>query len=301
MSLELSNLFSVKGIVAIITGGGTGLGRTVALALDANHAAKVFIIGRREQPLQETAAQAANRSVIPIVADITSQDSLQNAYHAIAAQTSHIDLLFANSGTNGPVTHIPPKSDGSPPTLAEFRDHHWSHPMTDFTDTLNVNVTGTQYTILAFLPLLDEANKRRPPPETNELAPPRPQVIVTSSVAAFVNRPSGFAYSFSKAALVQLVKVFAANLTPYQIRVNGIAPGLFYSDMARHLFEKRGVSGRGISDGSMKPDFIPLTRAGSDEDIAGTILWMAGQSGGYLTGETIVLDGGRRTLFMQGS
>ncbi|KAB8071366.1 hypothetical protein BDV29DRAFT_179295 [Aspergillus leporis] len=298
MSLDASNLFSVKGIVAVITGGGTGLGRTIALALDANHAAKVFILGRREEPLHETASQATNHSIIPLVADITSQESLENAYRTVADQTTHIDLLFANSGTSGPSAHIPPKADGSPPTLAEFRDHHWGYSMNEFSNTFNVNVTGTQYTILAFLPLLDEANKRRPKPVQNELAAPHPQVIVTSSIAALVNRPAGLAYSFSKAALLNLVKSFAANLAPYQIRVNGIAPGLFYSEMAKHLFEKKGVPGRGISDGSFTTDFIPLTRAGDDVDIAGTIMWMASWSGGYLNGEMIVLDGGRTAVFI---
>lgn len=273
-----------------------GLGRTIALALDTNNAEKVFIIGRREQPLHETAAQATNQSIIPIVADITSQESLENAYHAVAAQTSHIDLLFANGGTDGPSAHLPPKPDGSPPTLAEFRDHHWGHQMTDFSETLNVNVTGTHYTILAFLPLLDEANKRRPPQDSNELASPHPQVIVTSSVSAMMNRPASLAYSFSKAALLHLVEVFAAQLAPYRIRVNGVAPGLFYSDLSKHLFDKSGVSGRGISEGSFTTELNPLTRAGSDEDIAGTILWMASRSGGYLNGDTIVLDGGRTAV-----
>ncbi|KAB8262485.1 hypothetical protein BDV32DRAFT_147410 [Aspergillus pseudonomiae] len=293
MSLHASNLFSVQGIVAVITG---GLGRAIALALDVNNAAKVFILGRREQPLHETAAQATNHSIIPIVTDITSQESLENAYRTVAAQTSHIDLLFANSGTNGPSALLPPKPDGSPPTLTEFRDHHWGHRMIDFSEALDVNVTGTHYTILAFLPLLDEANKRRPQQDSNELALPHPQVIVTSSISAIVNRPSSLAYSFSKAALLHLVKVFAAQLAPYRIRVNGVAPGLFYSDLSKHLFERNGVSGRGISDESFTSDFIPITRAGSDEDIAGTILWMTSRSGGYLNGETILLDGGRAAV-----
>ncbi|PIG82439.1 short chain dehydrogenase/reductase family [Aspergillus arachidicola] len=281
MSLNASNLFSVHGIVAVITGGGTGLGRTIALALDTNNAEKVL---------------SSDVSIIPIVADITSQESLENAYRTVAAQTSHIDLLFANSGTDGPSAHLPPKPDGSPPTLTEFRDHHWGHQMTDFSETLNVNVTGTHYTILAFLPLLDEANKCRPPQDSNELASPRPQVIVTSSVSAMMNRPASLAYSFSKAALLHLVEVFAAQLAPYRIRVNGVAPGLFYSDLSKHLFDKSGVSGRGISEGSFTTELNPLTRAGSDEDIAGTILWMASRSGGYLNGETIVLDGGRTAV-----
>ncbi|KAE8380368.1 hypothetical protein BDV26DRAFT_279586 [Aspergillus bertholletiae] len=298
MSLNASNLFSVQGVVAVITGGGTGLGKTIALALDANNAEKVFILGRREGPLHETAAQATNHSIVPVVVDTTSQESLENAYHIVAAQTSHVDLLFANSGVDGPPAHLPPKQDGSPPTLAEFREHHWGFQMADFSQTLNVNVTGTHYTILAFLPLLGEANKRRSQPHPNELAPPHPQIIVTSSIAALLNHPSSLAYSFSKAASMHMVEVFAAQLAPYQIRVNGVAPGLFYSDLSKRLFERKGVPGRGLLDGSFTSDFIPLTRAGSDEDIAGTVLWMASRSGGYLNGETIVLDGGRTAVFI---
>ncbi|KAE8153330.1 hypothetical protein BDV25DRAFT_168990 [Aspergillus avenaceus] len=298
MSLDASNLFSVKGIVAVITGGGTGLGRTIALALDANHASKVFILGRREQPLQETAAQAANKTIIPITADVASQESLENAYKAVAAQTTHVDLLFANSGISGPSAFFPPKPDGSGPTIEEFREYHWNHSMDEFSKVMEINLAGTHYTILAFLPLLDAANKRRPAPDPEQLASPRPQVIVTSSIGAILNRPAGLPYSYSKTAVLHLVKVMASNLAPYQIRVNGIAPGLFYTEMAKGLYEKRGVTGRGIADGSFTSDYVPITRAGGDEDISGMLMWMASRSGGYLNGETIVIDGGRTRVFI---
>ncbi|UKZ58373.1 hypothetical protein TrVGV298_012241 [Trichoderma virens] len=107
-SLEARNLFSVNGLVAVITGGGSGLGRTLALALDANGASKVFVIGRRESKLQETASLGLKGSIIPVVGDVTSKESLKAAVEKVAAQTTHIDLLVVNSGIMGPSGAPPP-------------------------------------------------------------------------------------------------------------------------------------------------------------------------------------------------
>ncbi|KAL2002493.1 hypothetical protein VTN02DRAFT_6668 [Thermoascus thermophilus] len=290
--LESSKLFSVEGLVAVITGGGSGLGRTMALALDANKASKVFIIGRREQALKETAAAATNGTVIPVVGDVASKESLQAAYDEVASRTDHIDLLIANSGIISPMD--PRTPDGSTPTLRELRDLLWSVPMEDFTRASHVNVTGAYYTVLAFLPLLEAANEKRMAPVPGELSPPRPQVILTSSVAGFSRLASfGTAYSLSKAAVNHLVKMLASRLAPYDIRVNGIAPGLYHTDMAAPMFAAHGVVGRGVTDGSLPRTMVPLTRGGSDQDLAGMILWMAGAAGGYLNGNIVVSDGGR--------
>ncbi|KAI9045894.1 SDR family NAD(P)-dependent oxidoreductase [Aspergillus affinis] len=299
MSLDASSLFSVRGTVAVITGGGSGLGRTIALALDTNHASKVFILGRREHVLQEACAQASNHSLIPVPTDVTSKESLEAAYRTIAAQTDHIDLLIVNSGIVGPPTCLPPNPTSrpfTPPTLREFRDHHFSHPMDSFTRVFDVNITGSHYTILAFLPLLANANLSRPPPQQDTVSPPRPQVIITSSIGALVNRPAGFAYGLSKAALLHMVSIWCSFLADHQIRVNGIAPGLFYSDMTCPLYQRFRIAGTGVSDGSFPATHIPLTRGGGEVDIAGLVLWMASFSGGYLNGETIVLDGGKRRV-----
>ncbi|PLB51638.1 NAD(P)-binding protein [Aspergillus steynii IBT 23096] len=304
MSLDASSLFSVKGTVAVITGGGTvnasnkpGLGRTIALALDANHASKVFILGRRENILHKACSQATNGSLIAIPTDISSKESLEAAYKAIAAQTTHIDLLLVNSGIVGPPTALPPNPDRTaPPTLLEFRDHHFSHPMDSFSRVFDVNVTGSHYTILAFLPLLANANLSRPSPQQDIIAPPRPQIIITSSIGGLLDRPAGFAYGLSKAALRHMVGVWCSQLAEHQIRVNGIAPGLFFSDMTCPMYERFGIPGSGVSDGSFPAGHIPVTRGGGEVDVAGLVLWMASFGGGYLNGETVVLDGGRRRV-----
>ncbi|KAJ5563447.1 Short-chain dehydrogenase/reductase SDR [Penicillium sp. DV-2018c] len=296
--LQASNLFSVKDRVVVITGGGSGLGRIMAKALDANQVSKIFILGRREDALRETVSQTTNSTVIPITCDITSKDSLEAAYKAVAAQTTHVDLLIANSGTMGPLMKPPvPAADGTLPSLTQIRDELFNIPMEEFNNVMNVNVTGSYYTVLAFLPLLDAANKRRPAPQEDVLSPPTAQVIITSSIAGYIRQvPFSFAYNASKAATTQLIKILSTTFAHYDIRVNGIAPGLYHSDMADQIFEKNGITGRAISDGSVPRAITPATRGGSEEDMAGLIVWLASTSGGYINGSVVITDGGRLSV-----
>lgn len=267
----------------------------MARALAVNGASKIFILGRRVDALRETAAQAPNNVVIPIQCDVSSKESLEAAYQAIAGQTTHVDVLFANSGIMGPEMRPPQsKPDGSPPSLSEIRDALFSVPMEEFTKVMDVNVTGAYYTVLAFLPLLEAANKRRPAPQAGVLSPPTAQVVITSSIAGFNRKiPFSFAYNASKAATTHLVKMLSTTFSDYDIRVNGIAPGLYYSEMADEAFRNQGIQGSGVSDGSFPRSMIPLTRGGSEEDFAGLIVWLASASGGYINGAIMLTDGGR--------
>lgn len=273
----------------------------MAHALAANGASKVFIIGRREERLQETAASAPSGSIIPVVGDVTSSESLQAAYSFVASQTDHVDLLVANSGTTGrPYKSSEPRPDGSLPSFSELRDFLWSMSMEDFTNVAHVNVTGAFYTILAFLPMLEAANRNRSASDQSTISPPRPQIIITSSVAGFsrfVPTTENIAYHLSKAAVNHMVKLLATNLVQDNIRVNGIAPGLYYTDMTSLFYKSQGVEGKGLVDGSFSRDIIPITRGGGEGDMAGVILYMAGAAGGYLNGSIIVGDGGSLCLF----
>ncbi|CAG8052989.1 unnamed protein product [Penicillium olsonii] len=267
----------------------------MAKALDANNADKIFVLGRREDALQETSSQTIHNSVIPIQCDVTSKESLEAAYQAVAAQTTHVDLLIANSGIMGPLMKPPqPAADGSLPPLSKVRDELFNIPMEEFNNVLNVNVTGAYYTFLAFLPLLEAANKRRAAPQPGVLSSPTAQVIITSSIAGYNRKvPFSFAYNTSKVATTHLVKMLATNFADYDIRVNGIAPGLYYSEMSTHVFNSGGVQGQGVSEGSFPREMIPATRSGSEEDIAGLVIWLASNSGGYINGNIVITDGGR--------
>ena len=272
-----------------------GLGRIMARALAINGASKIFVLGRREDALRQTAAQAQDGVIVPVKCDITSKESLESAYQTVAAQTTHVDVLFANGGILGPLMRSPsPQADGTPPSLTELREELFNIPMEEFTNVLNVNVTGSYYTVLAFLPLLEAANKKRPAPQVGVLTAPTAQVVITSSIAGFNRKvPFSYAYNVSKAGATHLVKMLATNLSSYDIRVNGIAPGLYDSEMANSVFTEQGAQGGGISEGSFPREMIPLTRAGSEEDFAGLILWLASNSGGYLNGAMMLTDGGR--------
>ncbi|KAF5014308.1 hypothetical protein F66182_14754 [Fusarium sp. NRRL 66182] len=294
--LDASKLFALNGLVAVVTGGGSGLGRTMALTLAQNGASKVFVLGRRAEALNETASLSPRSDVIiPVVADITSKDSLESAYKTIASQTEYIDLLIANSGVIGPRNLGNFTEDGKPVPLEQYRESLWSIDPNEMTNTFHVNVTGAHFTVVAFLPLLDAANKRRPPqvPNSGILSPPRPQVIITSSIGGFMRQVvAGFAYQLSKAAVTSLIKTLSTTLLEYHIRVNGIAPGIYPSDMTTSRLEEFGTQ-HGITEGDVPKIAVPLTRVGSEQDIAGLVLFMAGASGGYLNGAIVVSDGGR--------
>ncbi|CAJ2510255.1 Uu.00g061550.m01.CDS01 [Anthostomella pinea] len=294
---KIRDIFNVNGLVAVITGGGSGLGLYAARALDANGAKAVYIVGRREQTLQDAAKTAVNGTIKPIVGDVTDKASLQKVADQVRNEQGYINLLFANAGVSGPKhTGALTKSDGSKPSIQEVQQKLFEPDMESFTQALHVNNTAVFYTAVAFLDLLDAGNKQRNVPQTS-------QIIVTSSVAGFSRHLAGsFAYSTSKAAATHLVKMLSTFLSvnSFNIRASVIAPGLYPSEMTEgqtsQLKSYQGVEGHeNAYEGAheMPHERSPAERTGSEEDFAGTILFMASRAGGYLNGETLLTDGGR--------
>jgi NAD(P)-dependent dehydrogenase (short-subunit alcohol dehydrogenase family) len=101
------------------------------------------------------------------------------------------------------------------------------------------------------------------------------------------------AYGASKAAATHLIKHLAGTLAPFSIRVNGIAPGLFPSDLAEKLIAATGAKGDPGEEGSIDKAVIPAGRIGVESDMVGTVVWIASRAGAYLNGNVTVLDGGR--------
>lgn len=261
----------------------------MARALDANGAARVFIVGRREEQLKQTAATGKNGKIAPLVGDVTSKESLQKIADHVSKEFNHLDVLICNSGASGPRSQPPPNKDGSPATLAEIRDFAWNVSVEEFEQANMVNITGVWYTCLAFLPLLEATNKIRPAPSTM----PRPQIITTSSIGAYNRVPlGGFAYTASKAGVVHMMKSMSTLLGNFDIRCNVIAPGLYYSEMSAPAFRERSIE-NGHEERSFDRNTIPATRSGHEEDIAGVILWLCSKAGAYINGNVVVTDGGR--------
>ena len=214
-SLEAANLFNVKGLVAVITGGGSGIGAMMTQALALNGAHKVYIIGRRKEVLYETAKKSPHGNIIPLVGDVTSKDSLQSIVSHIEKEVGYINVLIANSGVQGPADN-PISAQKS---LEEYQSILWNQSFEDYSNVFSVNVAAVFFSIIAFLKLLDAGNKKGNVEQKS-------QVIATSSIGGFNrNVPGGYAYGQSKAGTTHLIKQMATQLVPYGIRSNVIVPG----------------------------------------------------------------------------
>ncbi|KAI1360294.1 short chain dehydrogenase [Xylaria arbuscula] len=291
--MDVSTLFRVDGLVAVITGGGTGIGLVMAKAL-ASSGAKVYILGRRASTLE--AAASLHASIIPIVCDVTSKASLQNAVDIITQDTGYVNLVVANAGIFGPAASFDRNL-----SVSELREKLFAGvDMHDFTETMHVNVTGAYFSILAFLELLDKGNQNavkgggggfgKPLREGSGVPRVQSQVIVTSSLGAYSReKASAPSYAASKAAIAQLAQHAATNLAPYQIRVNTLAPGWFDSEMAGAVIASRDPETEGLDD----ENFMPARRFGTEDELAGTILYLASRAGAYCNGTIFAFDGGR--------
>ncbi|KAI9040750.1 SDR family NAD(P)-dependent oxidoreductase [Aspergillus affinis] len=298
-AIDSSSIFRVDGIVAVITGGGSGIGLTMSRALAANGAKKVYILGRRKEVL-ETAAASYPNIITPIRADVTSKTDLQDAVDKINLETGYVNLVIANSGTIGPVVRFNPAPST---TVSELRDTLFTgFDPQDMTDTLHVNVTAAFFTMTAFLELLDAGNKKAQEggfggPVFGSAHAPVPtvqsQVIFTTSVSAFSRHwSSSPPYLTSKVAVMQIAKHASTQLARFGIRVNAIAPGVYPSELASSLIGNRKPEEEAFED----PRFIPARRFGGDEEMAGAILYLASRAGSYSNGSILLTDGGRLSV-----
>lgn len=212
-----AGLFQVNGLVAVITGAGSGLGKMMAHALASNGASKVYIVGRRLEKLQDTASGFEN--IVPVQGDINDKDSLKALADRVKSEVGFINLLIVNSGYAGDLSSMPQN-----PTISQLQEHLWSYPQEEMNKVFAVNNTGAFFTMVAFLELLEAGNKQ------TSLSGVQSQVIFTASLAGFARALStNAAYSTSKAGTVHQVKMFSTVLAKHEIRVNGIAPGIYPS------------------------------------------------------------------------
>ncbi|KAI0429677.1 short chain dehydrogenase [Xylaria sp. FL1042] len=289
--MDTSSIFRVDGMVAVVTGGGTGIGFQMAKALANGGAKKVYIMARRKELLEEAAK--THKSLHPLVCDVGSKESLQAAVDAIAKESGYVNLVIANSGIIGPQGRFHPDL-----SVSELKQQLFDKvSMDDFTRTSHINVTGAYFTMLGFLELLDAGNKNAvkggfgaPLTEGSDVPSIQSQVIFTSSISAysraFISAPS---YAGSKAAIEHLAKHASTNLAQHGIRVNAMAPGLFPSEMASLLIQSRDPSKEHPSE----TRFIPARRFGTEEEMAGTVLYLASRAGAYCNGLVLVTDGGK--------
>lgn len=282
--LKVQDIFSVKDYVCMVTGGGTGIGLMATQALAAN-GAKVYITGRRKEVL-ENAAQSHNPEgggqIIPIgPCDVTSKSDLEKLVKDLSSKEQHLNLLIANAGVSGP--KAPPDTEDA----QALKDKAWQgESVEDWNGVMNTNVTSVYFSTIAFLPLLQASM------EPHGQYPPRSaSVIVISSMSGIMRSSQGhFAYNAAKGATVHLSKLMSSEFEKASIRVNSIAPGYFPSEMTMKESNESNKTHMPAEKVQDKGHPVPAGRAGSDQEMAQGIIFLAKNM--YVNGEVIAIDGG---------
>lgn len=243
-------LFSIEGRSIIIAGAASGLGRALSLAL-ASRGALLTLMDLVRDPLLELASACGSQTLAQVV-DVTDERSVTDAVHAAQAAHGKIDALVNSAG----LLRIAPAHDL---TEAQFKA------------SLDVNVTG------AFL--LSRAAARA-------MAANGGRIVHFASVSSLVANKNYAAYSTSKAALSQLVKVLAREWAGDGITVNTIGPAM----------TETGMTGSYLSDEAFRAQAlaaIPMGRFGTPDDLLGPLILLLSPAGKFITGQTLYVDGGR--------
>jgi len=250
-------IFDLEGTVALVTGAGSGLGRAYCEAV-AEYGGDVAMVGRTESKLQETAKRISkygHRSLV-IKGDASVPDDIQMMVDKTVKEFGKLDILFCNA--------------------SDKLDPHLVHemPLEDWDKTMGLNLRGVFLLIKAALPQMMKQKKG--------------SIIITTSIGAFCASGVSMisAYGSSKAGLIGLTKHTASEYGKYGIRVNAIAPGMHLTDIFANPDEhtKKVIQ--------MHIDRTPLGRVGIPDDIKGVALWLASDASSFVTGQTIVQDGG---------
>jgi NAD(P)-dependent dehydrogenase (short-subunit alcohol dehydrogenase family) len=252
----MTSLFDLTGKVAIVTGSSRGIGRAIAEAL-ADHGAKVVISSRKAPACQEVAdainAKHGGGTAIVVPASISSKEELQTLVDETRKQLGRIDVLVCNAASN---PYYGP--------MAGISDEQ-------FRKILDNNVIANHWLISMAAPEMLERGEG--------------SIIIVSSIGGLTSSTMIGAYNISKAADFQLARNLAAEFGPSGVRVNCIAPGLVKTDFARALWENPDTL-KAVTRGT------PLRRIGEPHEIAGAAVFLASPASTFMTGQTIVVDGG---------
>lgn len=248
----MTDLFSVSGKTVFISGGSRGIGAMLAEGF-VNAGAKVIISARKAAELHARCAHLQTLGdCTAIEADLSTLQGVEALAAAIKSLTPRLDILINNAGASWGAD------------IDRFPESGWDKVM-------NLNVKSLFFLSQQLLPLLRNAAAEDKPA----------RIINIASVYGMVHSTlKTYSYGASKAAVIQLTRQLAADLADAHINVNAIAPGYFPSDMTAPLDDQSLLQS------------IPLQRMGSADDIAGTAIFLASAASNYMTGSTLVLDGG---------
>ena len=259
----MKDLFSIKGKIALVTGGSRGIGEMIAAGF-LSSGAKVYICSRKVEACDLAAkklSQEFGGECISIPTDLSNMEGIENLVKEISNKESQLDILINNAGT----------AWGAP--IDKYPEMGWDKVM-------DTNVKGVFFLTQKLLPLLRTSGSHENPS----------RVVNIGSIEGIIKGSfDNFAYGPSKAALHHLTRVLAASLIKENIIVNAIAPGPFPTWM---LSTGVGFGGKTDIDWGVVGKHNPSGRVGNMEDIAGLAIFLCSRASSYTVGQTITCDGG---------
>ena len=255
--MGVKELFDLRGKVAVVTGGSRGIGLQMAEAL-GEMGARVAITARKVDELEEARGHlaAAGIDCMCVQGDLAQFATIPAMVDAVLAPWGHIDILVNNAGCN------------------------WAAPAEDYPDdgwrkVMNLNIDAQFF-------LTREIGRRSMIPRRSG------KVVNIASIAGLFGNPPAWqmetiAYNTSKGALVQLTRALAAEWGRHNINVNAICPGFFPSKMTKVTLDRITAS---------VLELTPLGRLGGDEDLKGSVVYLASEASRHVTGQVIAVDGG---------
>lgn len=253
--MHTRQLFDLSGKTAIVTGGGRGIGKQIALGL-AEFGANVVVCSRKIEECLRTSEELNEKGVgsLAIKCDITELEDIQHVVKETLTKFGTIDILANNSG----VTWGAPLED---------------YPIDKWQKVMDINVNGTFMMTQAVGKVMIQRQSGK--------------IINIASLAGLSgvseNIMDAVGYNTSKGAIVTFTKDLAAKWGKYNINVNAIAPGFFPTKMSKKLLE--------VKEETILTR-TPLKRFGSDDDLKGVVVFLASDASAFITGEIVVVDGG---------
>jgi NAD(P)-dependent dehydrogenase (short-subunit alcohol dehydrogenase family) len=265
--MKAQELFKVGGLVTVVTGAASGIGLAIARVM-ADNGARVTLVDVDREALQEAvrALSATGAEVHGEAADVTDKQALERAVSAAIGRHGRLDVAFANAGISGGPGFLKADDQRNPPSAIEnLSEELWDR-------VIETNLSSVFKTLQVVAPRMKAQGGGC--------------IIVTGSISAL--RPElyvGTPYVASKAGVAQLVRQAALELARYNVRVNAIAPGPVITNIA----------GGRLRDLAARAPFertSPMHRIATPEDLCGAALYLASPAASFVTGATIVVDGG---------
>jgi len=253
----------IKGKVAVVAAAGSGLGKAVAESL-STEGAKVVISSRSKNVIEKSAYEISSKSgneVFPVVCDVTSFEDIVKLKEFVKSEFGKCHILFANAG-------------GPPPgTVEEFKAE-------DYLKAIDLNLISTINLVNEFLPFMKTEKWGR--------------IIASASISVKQPLPGLALSNVSRAGVVSFIKSLSDQIGRYNITANTVAPGYIMTNRVINLFkDKSKKTGKSYDDLKKElEDSIPMRKIGSPEDFGDFIAFLCSKQASYITGDTILIDGG---------